>query len=164
MPRASGSRRAPKPARAAKQKTPVRLNVCSEVFARYSERGVFRAFSEASSGEYRFTWLWGLPFHATFKRGTLTFENLLPAIPGRSKLDTELKAFIKSCASPKRPAHRRLVPAELVRKKGVVSLAFRVKTAEDARRAVNLINEVFLTFLNVEYNEYVREHLYDSDD
>ena len=32
------------------------------------------------------------------------------------------------------------------------------------REAVNLINEIFLTFLNVEHNQYIREHLYDSDD
>ena len=134
------------------------------VFESYAQRGVFRAYSESRPGEYRFTWLWNLAFRVTEKAGTLTFHDLLPNVRARSKIETDLHAFIATCASKERPEHRRWISARMSTKKGLVSLVFKVTNAEDVRKAINLVNEIFLSHLNLEHPLYVSEHLHESDD
>jgi len=135
---------------------------------RYAERGVFGSFSEtvAKSGsvEFRFNWLWKLPFHLTFdsKPQTLTFKKLLPDVEPGSDLDAGLKAFLKDCSSAERPEHRRIdrerVSVRFSNRRGAVSLTFRV-TGFDyeyaVNRAINLVNELFVGFLNLRYPEYM---------
>jgi hypothetical protein len=52
----------------------------------------------------------------------------------------------------------------MAKKQGMVSLVFKVSNAEDVRKAINLVNEIFLSHLNLEHPLYVSEHLHESDD
>ena len=130
------------------------------VLQSYATRGVFRAFSRTGA-TFRFTWLWGLAFRATFRADVLEFPGLLPEVPVRSKLERELKAFIRECGSEERPEHRRVDPKRLtvrcLRNRKALGLAFKVQDEDGVRQAINLVNEVFLTFLNVEHAQYVVE-------
>jgi len=132
---------------------------------------VFRSFSHVAAGdqqvEFRFRWLWNLPFACTYdaRRGVLSFPNLLPHIPAGSEMDTGLKAFIRSCCSSDRPAHRRIDPAQLsVRcsnRRGTVSLAARIAGGDHesgVRKTIQLVNEIFLGFLSTEHPQYLVEH------
>ncbi len=147
------------------------LAIVDEQLTTYAQRGVFRSFSQtradSSHAEFRFYWLWDLPFHLTFdgKRKALSFKNLLPGIPAGSELNIKLKAFIKSRCSSDQPEHRRLDPRRIsVRCSGVrgnVSMTFLV--VEDdygygVKKALNLVNEIFVGFLNVYFPEYMAEH------
>jgi hypothetical protein len=136
----------------------------------YAERGVFRSFSHISStagkSEYRFSWLWNQPFHFSFdeKRKTLTFRKLLPNLPVGSQIETAVRAFLDDLASPQRPEHRRLDPARIVirysNQRGTASLAFRVQDTNfefAVQRAMDVVNELFLMFLNATYPEYLVE-------
>jgi len=138
--------------------------------AKYAERGVFRSFSHISStagkSEYRFSWLWNQPFHFSFdeKRKTLTFRKLLPNLPVGSPIETAVRAFLVDLASPHRPEHRRLDPARIVirysNQRGTASLAFRVQDTNfefAVQRAMDVVNELFLMFLNATYPEYLVE-------
>ncbi|MGH9661999.1 MAG: hypothetical protein ACRD96_25855, partial [Bryobacteraceae bacterium] len=62
----------------------------------YAERGVFRSLRAATRGnkcEFRFRWLWNLPFSLTFdaRLGVLAFPELLPGIRAGSDLDAGLR-------------------------------------------------------------------------
>jgi hypothetical protein len=140
------------------------VNKVRRIFEAYAQRGVFRSYSETHEGEFRFTWLWNLSFHVTTKPGTLRFNDLLPGIRSGSKIESDLRNFIASCASKERPVHRRWIPARMAKKQGMVSLVFKVSNAEDVRKAINLVNEIFLSHLNLEHPLYVSEHLHESDD
>jgi hypothetical protein len=116
--------------------------------------------------EFQFSWLWNKPFHLGFdeKRGTLTFRRLLPNMPAGSPIETDLRAFLEEAASTERPEHRRLDPQRAVlrysNQRGTVSLAFRVLDADfeyGVRRAMDVVNEVFLMFLGPRYPEYLVE-------
>jgi hypothetical protein len=147
------------------------LAIVNEQLTTYAQRGVFRSFSQTradgSQAEFRFYWLWDLLFHLSFdgKRKALSFKNLLPGVPARSELNTQLKAFIKSRCSSDQPEHRRLDPKRIsVRCSGVrgnLSVTFLV--VEDdyeygVKKALNLVNEIFVGFLNVYFPEYMAEH------
>jgi|SRR5579859_1561404 len=154
---------------------PVAL-VCEQLKT-YAQRGVFRSFSqtraEGSQTEFRFYWLWDLPFHLSFdgKRKALSFKNLLPGIPAESELNAKLKAFIKSRCSGDQPQHRRLDPERIeVRSsnlRGKVSLTFLV-VEEDyqygVKKALNLVNELLVGFLNVHFPEYMVQHFRRPED
>ncbi len=137
----------------------------------YAARGVFRSFSQTSGAdevlEYRFRWLWSLPFHITFdaRRGLLSFKRLLPQVPAGSDIDTGLRAFLAGFQSPERSEHRRIDPARVAvqysNRRGAVSLAFRVAGNHyeyGVRKAMQVVNEVFLGFLNFEHPQYLAEH------
>ncbi len=148
-----------------------------QILKSYAERGMFRSFSQTAhtngKAEFRFFWLYNLPFHVIFdqKRGALSFRKLLPGVPPGSQLEAELKTFIRSLASPDRVEHRRLDPARLsvayVNRDGTVALTFLV-TRDDyeygVKKAINVVNEVFLSFLNVRFPEYMIEKFKLSED
>ncbi len=140
----------------------VRQVFAREVLRSYAARGMFRAFNEPEPGHFRFDWLWGLPFDAVVRRNILTFRDVLPHVP--ATVDAGIRGFVKECASKKRPPHRRYAAPKISRLKGALSFSFQVKDADSVRRAVNLVNEVFLMYLNVEQTHYVAEHLHESDD
>jgi len=155
----------------------VNRTAVKQILRSYAERGVFRSFSQTADAggiaAFRFFWLYNLPFHVVFdqKRGALSFRKLLPGVPAGSRIETELKAFIQSMALPDRVEHRRLDPARLsvayVNKRGAVALTF-VVSGDDyeygVRKAVNVVNEVFLSFLNVRFPEYMIEKFKLSED
>jgi hypothetical protein len=139
-----------------------------KVLASYAERGVFRSFSqvrgEKGKAEFRFNWLWNLPFHLTYdsERRALSFRKLLPGVPRGSQMEAELKAFIASLSSMDRPEHRRIDSARVAvrysNQRGTVGLTFRIleKDCEyGVRRAVNAVNEIFLGFVNARFPEYM---------
>lgn len=143
----------------------------------YAQRGVFRSFSqtraEGRQAEFRFYWLWDLPFHLSFdgKRKTLSFKKLLPGVLAGSELNTKLKAFIKSRCSNQQPEHRRLDPKRLSIRysnlRGNISVTFLV--VEDdyeygVKKALNLVNEIFVGFLNVYFPEYMVQHFRRPED
>lgn len=147
------------------------------VLSEYAERGVFRSFSEvagrAGKTEFRFYWLFNLPFQLAFdeSRGELVFRKLLPGIAAGSQIEKELKAFLDELSSEDRVPHRRLdlkkTTLRYANQRGTVALKFRVLDGDceyGTRRAVNLVNEVFLSFLNVRFPEYMIEKFKLSDE
>ena len=143
----------------------------------YAKRGVFRSFSRTSAGagraEFSFRWLWNLPFHLTLdeKRGVLSFKKLLPGIPPGSPLETELKTFIKGCSSTDRPEHRRCdakrISIRYSNRRGTVGITFRIVGNDyeyGAKQAINVVNEIFLGFLNAQHHEYMVEHFHLSSE
>jgi len=157
------------------------LAVISRQLASYAERGVFRSFSRipaakqagtqtgaADRAEFRFSWLWNLPFHLAFDRrkNAITFPQLFPNINAGSELEAELKAFIRKLSSRDRPEHRRLDPQRITvrysKRGNSGSLAFLVAGNHyeyAVKKALNSVHEIFVGFLNVRHGEYMRENL-----
>lgn len=99
------------------------------------------------------------------KAGALAFKKLLPNIPAGSDLETGLKEFLKSLGSYERPAHRRLDHARLAvryaNRRGTVTLAFVISGDDHeyaVKKALEVVNEIFLGFLNLHYPEYMAEN------
>jgi hypothetical protein len=127
---------------------------------------VFRSFSR-SGGEFRFDWLWGQPFRLTFDRktATLEFRDLLPNLPARSELERGLRSFVRRFSAKELPSHRCVDPAILTvryeNRRGRASLAFTMRANDPeyaVRKALQVVNEVFLGFLNLYYPEYMAEN------
>jgi hypothetical protein len=144
------------------------LGVVRAELERYAQRGVFRSFSEKpgpkGSTEFRFNWLWNLPFCLQFDpaRRAIVFRKLLPNVAAGSDLNAALKAFLEECASADRPEHRRIDPKRLAieysNRRGSVTLTFIVARGQyeyGVRRAINLVNELFVGFLNLRYPRYM---------
>jgi hypothetical protein len=153
------------------------IAIVADQLKAYARRGVFRSFSQTRAdgrqADFRFYWLWNLPFHLSFdgKRKTLSFKNLLPAVPARSELNTQLKAFIKGRSSNDQPEHRRLDPKRVSIRysnlRGNVSITFLVVKDDyeyGVKKALNLVNEVFVGFLNVHFPEYTVQHFRRPED
>jgi len=141
-----------------------------KILKSYAERGVFRSFSQTAAAdgvaEYRFFWLYNLPFRVIFdrKRSALSFRKLLPGVPVGSQIEAELKDFIRSLASEDRLEHRRVdrrrVQIAYVNKNDCVALTFLIAGGDydyGVPKAINVVNEVFLTFMNVRFPEYMIE-------
>ncbi len=137
----------------------------------YAQRGVFRSFSQVGArgqqAEFRFHWLWNLPFHLTFdgERRAFSFRRLLVNVAPGSELDLGIKSFIKDCCSPERPAHRRLDPKRLAvryaNRRGTVTVTFVVVGNDyeyGVKKAINLVSELFIGLLNARYPEYLTEN------
>jgi len=168
--------------RAARQKTgDRRQESAARVVARqlevYARRGVFRSFSpigvEDGKHTFRFVWLWNQPFSISLDeaRRTLLFEDLLPRVPPRGELESAIKTFLEGFDSPDRPEHRRLDPrratVRYTSRRGTGSLAFRIAAGDfeyGVQQAMNVVNELFLEFLNMHHREYLVEHYQVSDE
>jgi len=135
----------------------------------YASRGSFRSFSEVDrtggNAEFRFVWFRDVPFRVVFDpvRRTLTFVDMLPAIPARSAMDRDLRAFVRQYTSAAVPAHRRVDPRRVgvavVNRRGAASIVFTFRTSDVAhavRKAVHLANDILQDYLNdgryVQYN------------
>ena len=123
--------------------------------------------------EFRFLWLTPVALRVTFdaNRDTLTFQDLLPAMPRDSGLARELKDYIKGCTAEDRPEHRRLNPERLGvafrNRRGNLSLIFRIQPGDHeygVRKAVNLVNEIFLSFLALYHAPYMVKHFQASEE
>jgi hypothetical protein len=145
------------------------LSVVHATLQSYAQRGVFGAFHQDGL-RFRFTWLWNLPFQLQFdpRRRTLTFPDLFPKA---APIESELRRFIRDCCSQQRPEHRRVdskrMKVTCVRRQGSISLVCQVKGADyeyGVKKAVNLVSEVFLSFLNVEHHPYLVEHFQRPED
>jgi hypothetical protein len=138
----------------------------------YATRGAFRSFSEVPgpgrAAEFRFLWFRDVKFRVTYHpvTRTLTFIDLLPAVPARSEMDRHLRAFIESRSKKSVPEHRRVdlrkVGVSAINKKGAISVAFALKPKQieyGTRKAVHLIHEVLMDFLNEpQYVQYNIDH------
>lgn len=153
------------------------LSIVHNQLESYARRGVFRSFSqtqaEGKQAAFNFTWLWNLPFQLSFdpKRKTLSFKNLLPGVPAGSELNRRLKAFIRQLGSSHQPEHRRLDPTRVSIRysnlRGNVTISFLVLEDEyeyGVKKALNLINEMFVGFLNVHFPEYAAEQFRRPED
>jgi hypothetical protein len=101
----------------------------------------------------------------------LSFKNLLPGVPAGSDLNARLKAFIKGRSSNDQPEHRRLDPKRVSIRysnlRGNVSITFLVVKDDyqyGVKKALNVINEIFVGFLNVHFPEYTVEHFRRPED
>ncbi len=134
----------------------------------YARRGVFRSFSRSQNSptraEFRFRWLLDLPFRVVWndRSATLTFPDLLPDVEPRSLLGRGLRAFVKARSSRSLPEHRRIDPARLTvtfsNRGGQVSLRLRIRRQQyeyGVKKAVQLVNEIFLSFLSALHPEYL---------
>lgn len=150
----------------------------------YARRGFFRSFSQTGGNgkraEFRFSWLWNLPFHLTVdaRRKTLSFNNMLPNVPADSELNASLKALVKlrsSISNKKKeegdPEHRQLDPRRVSirysNRRGQVSLIFAVAGNEyqyAIHKALNLVNEIFVGLLNAHFPEYLARHFRQQED
>jgi hypothetical protein len=142
------------------------------VLESYAARGSFRSFSTAAERgrktAFAFSWLHDVTFRIVFdpSRRTLTFRDLLPALPARSAMDRRLRAFVRMYTSAAVPAHRRVdsrrIGVAVVNRDGAASLvfAFRTKDIDYAvRKAVHLAYDVLQDFLNdPRYVQYCIEH------
>ena len=132
----------------------------SEILRGYAGRGVFRSISdgERHAGKTSFTMVWhhGLVFRFVLdpSAGVVAFPALLPAVPARSPMARELRAFLNQFETAAVPSHRRIDPARarlrVTFRGGIVALALVVKNREfeyATRRIVHLAQEVFMVFL-----------------
>lgn len=151
----------------AKKAGRIRPAQVKKVLSSYAERGVFRSFSQVASedgtSEFRFHWLWNLPFHVAFDaaKATLSFRKLLPGIPRGSRLESELKEFIDSFYDGTRIEHRAADRSRLSmrcsNRRGTITLSFKIVGSDadyGVRKAVNIVSEIFLDFLNARFPDY----------
>ena len=145
------------------------LNVVREGLQAYADRGVFRGFSEAKAGrgEHTFTFEWlsrrPLSFTVDTEKGVLKFKNILPGVPLKSALYSELKQFVNERHDGALPEHRRIdrrrAEVTCSNRGGAVSIALRVKKNQYAygvNKIVNLAHEIFV-HLKDHYADYLWE-------
>jgi hypothetical protein len=139
----------------------------------YATRGAFRSFSEvagtsARSVAFQFLWFRDVTFRVVYgpSTRTLTFVDMLPAIPARSEMDRHLRAFIESRSDKSLPEHRRVdsgkVSVAVLNRKAAISIAFTLKPRQieyGTKKAVHLIHDVLMDFLNEpQYVQYNIDH------
>jgi len=151
----------------ARARTP--LAVVHETLEGYARRGVFGAFHQ-DGPRFRFTWLWHLPFRLHFdaRRHAIAFPALFPK---SASIATELRRFVRGCGSKERVEHRRIDPSRLkvswVRSRGAMSLVCTVQDGDyesGVKKAINLVSEIFLSFLNAEHPQYLVEQFQRPED
>jgi hypothetical protein len=126
----------------------------------YVARGVFRAVAvpSATAGCENFRIVWfrnqAMDLAVDARRGRARLRDLLPPIAPRSKLDRELRAWLRSREAPDLPAHRRLDPAQfrtaLRHAAGRMELVIASQGGDSAlavRKLLHLVNELYLDFL-----------------
>ncbi len=146
------------------------LDIVRKSLRGYADRGVFRGLNEVKprDGKQTFTFAWmgdrTLEFALNTKTATLTFRHLLPNVPSRSELYSELKRFLSSRCDTDLPTHRRidLKRAEVVfvNRAGSISLGLKIRNNQYAyglKKLVNLVHEVFVQ-LNDLHPEYMCEN------
>jgi hypothetical protein len=133
----------------------------------YADRGVFRGFSErAGRGgrrEFTFVWLTKRPLTADYDAAarTLTFRDLLTAMPARSEAYQDLKRLVANVATRRVPAHRaidrRRARIAIRNRAGRVSIGVTARRGDEpymVNRAVNLVHQIFL-WLQESHAEYM---------
>ena len=142
----------------------------------YADRGVFRGLAEESvrAGRHRFRFLWltSTPFTLVYApaTGAFVFPKLLPNVPPRSSVGVAIRRFVVSRNTYDLPEHRRVDPDRATVacyvKHGSLSVRIVAKANQHgyaARRAVNLIHEIFMQ-LQTYFPEYMWENFDASQD
>ncbi len=129
------------------------------ILEEYAKKGVFRSFSaktRGGKGTYRMLWHYERMFECEFdkSRETFRFPVLLPNVPADSDMHKNLKAFVQSRQDGPLPEHRRILPektqVKVFNRNSAIALNFKVLDGDyayTARRAINLVHEIFLDFL-----------------
>lgn len=152
-------------------------DIVHDVLQGYADRGIFRGFgfhkNRSGKNEFRFLWLASTPFVLIHdpKSATLRFKDLLPNIPARSAMYAQFKEFIRGRCLDEVPEHRRVdrryTEVKCSNRKGSVSLELKVKRGRHeytARKAIKLVNEIFMNFLAGPYYEYMVENFEASEE
>jgi len=146
------------------------LDVVRTAIRDYADRGVFRGLDDVKTRNgrqaFRFLWLGDRPleFSVDIEKSVLIFNQILPNVPSKSPLYTELKRFIKGRCEAELPDHRRIDPkraeAFCINRNGKVSIGLKVKKKQydyALNRLVNLIHELFVR-LNDLHPDYMCEN------
>jgi hypothetical protein len=146
------------------------LDVVRKGLQAYADRGVFRGLDEEKPRNgrraFRFAWVGSrsLELSLDSKKHLLSFNKLLPNVPSKSKLYSDLSRFVDGRSDRRLPKHRRIDGryAEVFcrNRRGVVSLELRVKNdryAYGLNKLVNLAHEIFVQ-LGDSYAEYMTEN------
>ncbi len=136
----------------------------------YADRGIFRGLNEAKPRDgtqsFKFVWLGdrSLEFAIDTRKAHLMFKHLLPNVPSKSELYSDLKRFLKSRCDADLPKHRRIdskrAEVVCVNRSGRVSIALKVRNNQYAyglNRLVNLVHEIFVQ-LNDSHPDYMCEN------
>lgn len=117
--------------------TDAHQNTVRRKLREYANRGVFRGFSERPGRDrktvFAFSWIEDAEFNLVMdqKRGALVLKDVLPNVPARSDLYTDLKTFLNARSDESLPAHRRVDPKRAAinvsNRKGSVSVELTVK-------------------------------------
>lgn len=132
-----------------------------DILEDYANRGIFTGFSRQGDGrknaqfkvlwhrQQRFLWAWD------DARQSLRIACVLPAVPAKSPMYRELKAWLKSRQLDSLPDHRRCdsgkVALRTYNKQGDVALSLRILDGDidyGVRKLVSLVNEIYLDFLS----------------
>lgn len=99
------------------------------------------------------------------------FSRVLPGVESGSEMESGVKAFLKECGSPERLEHRRLdsrsVAVTYSNRGGNGTLRFRVKDGdflEGTKKAIQLVNEMFVSYLSAHHPSYLAEHFHVPED
>lgn len=153
-----------------------RSNPVRDTLQAFAARGVFREFGETRRGartEYKFRWLTPAPIHLVHdsRAHTLNFRHLLPNMPAKSDIYRGLRKFLAGRTLASVPEHRRIDPRrteiKTINRGGSVSILikFRPRSARyAARKAINIVNEIFMGFLTGPYYDYMVENFAMSEE
>ena len=142
----------------------------------YAARGIFRSYEEREgrSGcpEFHFVWLAEFPVTLVcdFERQTLTLRDLFTEIPSRSRLDADVRQFVRSREATALPAPRRIDTGRAAvrcrNRNGKLSITLEVKDHQyryAATKAVLLAQELFQE-MSEHHVEYMGERFNLSED
>jgi len=147
-----------------------RLNNSDFIRARLTglaERGIVTAFREVATGKnnthFIFRWLLNGEFVLVFNptKQQLCLHNLLPRIPYRSLLDSDLRQFIREKAQPGshavRPVNSELVKLCYRNRQQSVSLLISARHGDmnDALTALLKVTNDLFAFLGLYYVDYL---------
>lgn len=146
------------------------LNIVRAELQAYSDRGLFRGFTEKAgrAGRYQWEFVWLMPRPLGLQydpsTATLTLKDLLPHVGRGSPIPAEVEAFVASRSATGVPAHRRIDPARIdvvwSKSRGNLSLTIRVKRRDykyAVNKTFNLLNELFV-LLRRSYSPYLEDH------
>ena len=132
------------------------LEAVRGVLEGYARRGVLRSLSE-SDGTFRFHWLWNAPFVLEVDGESLVFRGLLPTVPF---LVRDVRQWLAVVSSESVAEHRRLDKRLMTATYARGTLRFRVRDgrfADAAKRAIQIVNELFVVYLSARHPEYLRK-------
>lgn len=149
------------------------LTVVASILEGYASRGVFAGFrqckTQARQAEFAVQWHFRqvLAIRLDAAQSTLTLPNFIPKASAAPNVRAELGTYLRRCASPQRPPHRRIDPEKTrlscYTRNDAVSLRITVRDGDydyATRRLVHLVNEIFLDFLREpQYVEYMVAHM-----
>jgi len=138
-----------------------------------AKRGVFRGFASqpVRNGVAAFRMIWHrdrvFDLIVDTRKRTIVIPVVLPAVPARSPLYANFKAFVESRHEAALPDHRRIeeskVRVRCANRRGNVSLTMALRDEDYAyalQRLVHLVHETFLIFLaDGPYRDYMAEQL-----